>query len=456
MKSLLFILFVSFGFCNLSAQLVFTSSYTATVVSKSIAHSDFNLDGNRDFVVSDYSLNKIKVFLGTGTGNFLTPLEFSVGTTPYFVYAVDLNNDLKTDIITANSNSNNLSVLMGSGNGSFSSAVNYSVGMSPSSITAGDFNGDSKMDIACSNFTSNDVNVLFGDGSGGLTVSGNYSSGTTVNPVSICNADLNNDAKADLIVCNKFTNSFSIFLNAGSGLFASPISYGFTETPVFISSYDFNMDGKKDIITINSTSSSLNYRTIGVFTGNGDGTLQSSIDTPGPSLPLSGCIGDFDSNGHLDVVMAYGGVHSLSFSDGHTDGTFGSILISISGVTSGAEFVCSADFDNNGKPDLAYCGNGSVEVLLNNTITGNKEEKQLTNQLFNVYPNPSNGILFVNSTDVVKLSLLNEFGQHIQDAELNAGNNYKMVLDDLRDGIYFIKGIGKQGIITKKIVILKP
>ena len=48
----------------------------------------------------------------------------------------------------------------------FSPAVSYPAGSEPYSVAAGDFNGDGTVDLAVANFASNTVSILLGEGNG--------------------------------------------------------------------------------------------------------------------------------------------------------------------------------------------------------------------------------------------------------------------------------------------------
>ena len=67
---------------------------------------------------------------------------------PIFVAVGDFNGDGVQDLATANNNSDNVSVLIGTGTGSFGPPSNFTVGATPYSVAVGDFNGDGVQDLA--------------------------------------------------------------------------------------------------------------------------------------------------------------------------------------------------------------------------------------------------------------------------------------------------------------------
>ena len=101
---------------------------------------DFNGDGKLDLVTANIQSNTVSILLGTGTGTFGAPTQFSMGITPYSVAVGDFNRDGKLDIASANNSSNDISVRLGTGTGSFGAATNFGLGggTAPNSIVVAD------------------------------------------------------------------------------------------------------------------------------------------------------------------------------------------------------------------------------------------------------------------------------------------------------------------------------
>jgi len=74
--------------------------------------------------------------------------------------------------------------------------------------------------------------------------------------------------------------------------------------------------------------------------------------------------GDFNSDGHLDIVTANSIDSNISFIPGYSDGTLGTpALTSVSGTLF---CITTSDFNDDGKPDIATASNGNIFVLLGN------------------------------------------------------------------------------------------
>src|SRR6185295_18525890 len=83
--------------------------------------------------------------------------------------------------------------------------------------------------------------------------------------------------------------------------------------------------------------------------------------------------------------------------------------------------VCAADFNNDGKPDIAASNNysNSVSVFINCTITGTGEpdlEKSIT-----ITPNPSHGKFQVDCRMDGAFALYNSLGEQVITTLLAAG-----------------------------------
>src|SRR5262245_20770208 len=84
-------------------------------------------------------------------------------------------------------------------------------------VTLANLNADGHRDVAA--VIHNNVSVLFGDGNGTLGAPTKYPIGSDA--VSVRAADLNLDARPDLVVGYQNGNTVSVLLNNGDGTFGS-------------------------------------------------------------------------------------------------------------------------------------------------------------------------------------------------------------------------------------------
>jgi uncharacterized protein (DUF2141 family) len=163
--------------------------------------------------------------------------------------------------------------------------------------------------------------------------------------------DFNGDGKLDFVENNPDNSLLIVALATGkNGYTFSKLS---TLAGVAVSAVDVNGDGKLDLVTVSNT--------IQVFLGNGDGTFASPINTtlPAGDFASSQTIADFNGDGKLDVAVALNG--AVQFFWGRGDGTFspGSSL-----PADRYPVVATADFNGDSNPDLVVAGT-TLSVYLN-------------------------------------------------------------------------------------------
>ena len=159
--------------------------------------------------------------LGNGDGTFQTAAMFdSGGVNAPSVALADVNRDGKPDLVVANICLNitscpngSVSILLGNGDGTFKAPVSYlSGGLHALKVAVGDLNEDGLLDVAVANYgASNNFGVLSGNGDGTFQQVISYGSGGE-GAVSIVLADVNGDAKLDILVVDQYGNGNDVGL----------------------------------------------------------------------------------------------------------------------------------------------------------------------------------------------------------------------------------------------------
>jgi hypothetical protein len=282
-----------------------------------LASGDFNGDGVPDVVVVNNAVNQfgqISVLRADGNGGFLPPVSYSVdGSTPVWAVVGDFNGDHNLDIAVSVTTTAVVSIFLGNGDGTFQPQVSYAVESGVQGIAVGDVNGDGKLDIVAANQCGNDpacrqgtVSVLLGNGDGTFQPEMSFFAGMF--PLSVAVADFNGDGKPDIAValpCGTDLTCISnggvgILLGNGDGTFQPVVNYASTGPDTArLTVGDFNGDGHPDVVATNSQVSDIT-----VFMANRDGTLQPGVDYVTNTVPIWIAVADFNSDHALDLGVA--------------------------------------------------------------------------------------------------------------------------------------------------------
>jgi hypothetical protein len=367
------------------------SPITTGAGSTFVATGDLNGDGKPDVVVvnSGTAANSISILLATGGGGFTAPVNITVGPSPADVAIGDVNGDGRPDLVVTNQGNDTISVLLNVGGGAFAAPTTLVdfAGSFPEGVAIADVNHDGANDIIVTNSGGNSVTLYLGAGFGTFAppvkISTSAPPSTTAggSPSGVAVADYNNDGNLDLATSNN-DGSATILLGNGDGTFKPAVNINLTPSatstcgdPDAIVSADLNTDAKQDI-AIACTGG-----TVSILLGNGDGTFQtpvsySTISGTAGSGPEAIAVGDFDGKNGLDVVIAdTSNAAVILLNNGN--GTFappGTTTTTTACATAGngAFGVSAADFNGDGKPDLAVANSidGTVSILLNGGAVG--------------------------------------------------------------------------------------
>ncbi len=371
---------------------------------------------------------------------------------PQSVFAADLDGDGDMDMISASAYDNKIAWYENlDGQGTFGPQQIISEdAMGAISVFAADINGDSVMDIVFASSGDNTIGWYKNNGQGNFGPKQIIS--TLVNkPSSVYAADADGDGDMDVFSTSALDDKIAWYENTdGQGNFGPQhtISTAF-DYPIRISMGDIDGDGDKDILS----GSSYNNSRIAWFkntNGQGNFVLQGTLNTD-ISYCRSAILADVDGDGDLDIVavsMKTEGHRVIWFENMDGLGNFNPTphLIALLSPTARPEILYAADFNNDGKIDIALGTDNEGVSWFKNNGSGNFGAPQfIDNDVYGVvslFATDINGngnqdlLLAAGRTDRVawheNLNGQGSFGPSNELAAINGANGaYQIISADL-------------------------
>lgn len=319
---------------------------------KHVVVADLNGDNKLDIAATNI-FYQLEVLTNKGNGTFNDAVGYNVPGTasPSGLVAVDVNHDNRKDLITAIPSKNQIAVFLATAGGSFAAGVAYPAGNAPAMVAAGDVTGDGEIDIVVPNTADQALSILPGSGSGSFGSPAAVS--VPFRPDNVALANLDADNKLDLLATGSSTQDadhMATLINAGSGLFNSPVVHDTLGAVISVTAADFNGDGRPDVAAVASHTQDILYSLV-TFTNNGSGGLTDrrlyGVQDRGTAVIAA----NFGADARNDLAVAIGGTFSAQrvavylnrgavtaisgtvFNDPNSNGAFDAAETGVAGMT---------------------------------------------------------------------------------------------------------------------------
>ena len=293
-------------------------------------------------------------------------------------YLYDIDGDGKPDIITRNDVTGGVSVLLNTstlGNPSFAPRVDImTLVASNVTIKIGDINSDGKPDVVMANLGGR-ITILRNTSTIGNISFVQKNLDLNYDPTYVTLQDFDGDGKVDLAACsNDVSGTFgavTIYPNIGTEgdiVFGPAVNIGLSGSPIEIQSADLDHDGKPDIILKNGDGVTI-LRNLG-SPGNFSFDSPKNFSAFNSSGYFYYCIADFDGDGKPDIASSADG----NFYVLHN--TTSNNIISFDPkmnfpVNEVVEKIIPGQLDGDGKPDLIIVGDKKIFLYRNQSSSGN-------------------------------------------------------------------------------------
>jgi hypothetical protein len=349
-------------------QAVHTVPVSAT--ASSLAAGDFTGTGTLGLAFAMQFSDLVTALPGNGDGTFATVPSFASTGFPTAMASGVLTSSAKPDLVTVG---DNIAVLLNNGDGTFRSGPVLPLAFPGDSVAIGAFTSDGNQDLAVGTINQHGdgtVNVYLGHGDGTFAAPRVFDIGFDAFDIQLATGDFNGDGQLDLaLMYQQFVggaeDSFlQILLGHGDGTFESSQAMQIPDDSISLATGHFHDPTILDVVTTSEEGS------VSVFLGRGDGTLQPPQTRTVAEDVRGVAVGDLHGTGNDDIVVAtlghLGAPSDVLVLPSNGDGTFGAPQVTQVQFLNPEPGPVVADFFGDGKLSVGVATSAGVSVLRGN------------------------------------------------------------------------------------------
>lgn len=281
--------------------------------------------------------------------------------------AADVNSDGYVDVVIANHDTDHLTLLLGDGTGRFTAReVRVHSNPHPHMIAAADVDRNGRIDLITDSWMENRLTLVRADANGAWQTPGTPIEVGRKPYWTLTAADLDGDGNVDLVVPNEGRGTVSVLFGDGHGHFAhgpgSPIAAG--PAPFSATVGDVNSDGRLDVVVANYSGHITDSSRDGVTWMRNDGgrrftPFAERVVTARGSARVA--VGDVNGDGFADAAVSNGGASDVTIVFGSPDGLGRGISVA---TMPGPDAIALVDLDHNRRADLLVTTENRDELLV--------------------------------------------------------------------------------------------
>jgi hypothetical protein len=222
-------------------------------------------------------------------------------------------------------------------------------------VTSADFNRDGWIDIAVANHNPDGISVLLNQRGTGFAHSFIAQAG---GPFEVTTGDLNNDGLPDIVVANADGNMINVAFGLPSGGFRTPLQIGAMGNPRGVTVADMDGDGKQDLVY-----TQYYFQGVQILYGDGAGNFDNrGIGSGGVGPNPQGVVAaDFNTDGRMDMAVAATGGVGLTVLTQQASGAYA--RQDIAGAST-INVLTVGDVNKDGRLDIAAASSASSEIFV--------------------------------------------------------------------------------------------